>query len=49
MPGWRPAWEEGVTEWTIRLEVRIPTRLAASGFPIEALKAALAVNVRELR
>jgi hypothetical protein len=32
-----------------RLFLFIPTRLAASGFPIEALKAALAVNVRELR
>jgi hypothetical protein len=32
-----------------RLFLLIPRRLAASGFPIEALQAALAVNVRELR
>ncbi len=32
-----------------RLFLVIPTRLAASGFPIEALKAALAANLRELR
>jgi hypothetical protein len=32
-----------------RLFLLIPTRLAALGFPIEALKAALAVNARELR
>jgi hypothetical protein len=32
-----------------RLFLFVPTRLAESGFPIEALKAALAANVRELR
>jgi YcxB-like protein len=46
---WR-ANEKAVLLYTApRLFLFIPTRLAASGFPIEALKAALAVNVRKLR
>jgi hypothetical protein len=45
---WR-ANEKAVLLYTApRLFLFIPTRLAASGFPIEALKAALAVHVREL-